>query len=227
MIPIIFSLLAAQDKLDLSRHVYPLSAAIASPRISVDATDYPEGAAWGEEARKLAERWFPTLTTLLSTAEYKPPAEIKLIIKKEIGPPAFASGGSITINGKWITAHPEDLGMVIHELTHVIQSYPRNKANTGWLVEGIADYVRWWRYEPELMATPGRTRIDPEKSKYTDAYRTTAYFLAWASRKYHMGLVPALDAVLRKGEDPMPVFERMTGKDADKLWQEFVADTQK
>jgi hypothetical protein len=108
---------------------------------------------------------------------------------------------------------------VIHELVHIVQQYPNSRFKQGWLVEGIADYIRWWRYEPESP----RPRIDPEKSKYTDAYRTTAYFLAWASRKYDMRLVPALDRALRAGEDPMPKFAQYTGKDADALWKEFIA----
>ncbi len=41
--------------------------------------------------------------------------------------------------------------------------------------------------------------------------------------KYDMRLVPSLDSVLRKGEDPMPVFKEMTGKDIDDLWKEFIA----
>lgn len=208
---------------DLSRHVYPLSKPIACPPVTFDASDFPEGKDWGEAAKSLVQAWFAKICELLSTENYKPPAEIKLVIKKEINVPAYASGDTITINGKWITAHPDDLGMVVHELTHVIQRYPSSRTKPGWLVEGIADYIRWWRYEPELHATSGRTKIDPEKSKYTDSYRTTAMWLAWCSRKHHMGLVPALDRALRNREDPMPVFEKLIGKGPDDLWKEFVA----
>jgi hypothetical protein len=61
----------------------------------------------------------------------------------------------------------------------------------------------------------------------TDGYRVTAYFLAWASKKYDLRLVPALDKALRKAEDPMPVFEQVTGKAPDALWKEFVAATKR
>ena len=215
-------------------HIYPLSPAIKCPIIAVDSSEFPAGAAWGKEARVVAETWFSTITQLLSTdghdpltgkfkgGAYRAPKVISLILKPKIDPPAYASGSAITINGEWITAHPDDLGMIVHELTHVIQQYPRNEHNTGWLVEGIADYIRWWRYEPELHAGKGRTKIDPEKSKYTDAYRTTAVWLAWAGRKYNLALVPCLDLALRNAEDPMPEFVRVTGKDADTLWKEFV-----
>lgn len=216
------ALAGAQSGAALDRYVYPLAKAPATPPVTVDASDFPEGQAWGEAAKKLAEAWFPRICELLATEDFKPPAEIKLVIKKEINVPAYASGGTITINGKWITQHPDDLGMVVHELTHVIQQYPNSRTKPGWLVEGIADYIRWWRYEPEYHAVRGRPRIDPEKSKYTDSYRTTGYWLAWAGKKYNQGLVPALDRAQRKREDPMPVFEKLTGKDADALWKEFI-----
>jgi len=212
------AILSADDGA-LSRHVYPLAKRLETPPISVDVSEIPAAKAWGEAAKSVVETWYPTVTSLLATETWKPPKQIKIVIKKEISAPAWASGDTITVSGKWITEHPDDLGMMVHELTHVVQSYPRNEANVGWLTEGIADYVRWWRYEPEAP----RPRIDPAKHKHTDAYRTTAYWLAWVSRKYDMRLVPALDREMRKGKDPNPIFEKMTGKTAEDLWKEFVA----
>ena len=219
-----------------NKHIYPLAPALKTPIIAVDTTAYPEGKEWGREARMLAEKWFPIVTTLLATdgrdpltgkmkgGAYRPPTVISLIIKPLEGAPAYASGAAITIQAGWIKAHPDDLGMVVHELTHVIQAYPDSDKKPGWLVEGIADYIRWWRYEPELHAGRGRTKIEPGKSNYTDGYRTTAVWLAWASRKYNMALIPCLDLALRNGEDPMPEFTRVTGKEAPTLWAEFVEE---
>ncbi|MBX3118531.1 MAG: DUF4157 domain-containing protein [Fimbriimonadaceae bacterium] len=207
-----------QDKPSLDRHIYPLSKPLACPEVVIDTTDFPEAKEWAEAAKKVVTMWFPKVTELLSTADYKVPAKITLVFKKEISAPAYASGSTITVNGKWITEHPDDLGMMVHELTHVVQQYPGSRTTPGWLVEGIADYVRWWRYEPEAP----RPKINYEKASYKDAYRTTAYFLAWTSRKYNMGLVPALDAACRTRKDPMPVFKDLTGKDADELWKEFI-----
>ncbi|MBN8691107.1 MAG: hypothetical protein J0L72_10020 [Armatimonadetes bacterium] len=220
-----------------NKSIYPLAKPKPCPNVVLDCRDFPQGEAWGKDAVKLISDWYDSVTSWLatdgvdpfdaaiSTTRYAIPKTILVVIKKKIDPPAYASGGTITINGEWITAHPEDLGMVIHELTHVIQAYPANKADTGWLVEGIADYTRWWRYEPELHATKGRTVVDFSKANYTDAYRTTAVWLAWASRKHHMALVPALDAALRRGDDPAPIFVKVTGKSAAELWAEFKQDS--
>jgi hypothetical protein len=202
----------------LSRYVYPLSAPIKTPPVTVDSSDLPDEAGWGDEAKHVVEMWFPIVCQLLATDKWHAPRQIKLVIKKHIDAPAYTVGSTITIDGQWITAHPDDLGMVVHELTHVIQNYPDGKDRPGWLVEGIADYVRWWRYEPEA-AHP----INKEKAHYNDSYRTTAAFLGWVSRKYNMGLVPALDRAMREGVDPMPVFQQLTGKGVDDLNTEWLA----
>lgn len=196
---------------------------MACPPVELDASDVPELQAWGEKAKGLVEVWFPEITSLLATDTYRKPKQVKLVIKKTLNVPAYAAGGTITLNGDWITKHPDDLGMVVHELTHVIQHYPDSKTTLGWLVEGIADYVRWWRYEPEYFAIKGRPKIDPAKNKYTDAYRTTAYWLAWVAKKYDQRLVYKLDQAMRRKEDPLAVFPSLTGKDAQALWNEFLA----
>jgi hypothetical protein len=209
-------LCSGQDS--LAKYVYPMAPRHEAPKIVIDVTDSPDSKVWAEAARSLVKEWYPIAIAMLSTQDFKRPQKITLVFKKDLNVPAYASGDAITINGKWISEHPDDLGMVIHELVHILQQYPRNRANTGWLTEAIADYIRWWRYEPEGP----RPRIT-ENSKMTDGYRVTAYFLAWAGKKYDLRLVPSLDAALRKGEDPMPVFAKFCGKNADEVWKEFVA----
>lgn len=201
----------------LDRYIYPLSKPIEAPKISIDVKDAPDMQAWGEAARDLATAWFPKLCELLSTKDYKAPKNLRFVFRAKQDAPAYAGGGEISFNAEWIRKHPDDLGMVVHELTHIVQSYPRNRNDTGWLVEGIADYTRWWRYEPEAPRTP----INFAKATYHDAYRTTAWFLAWTTHKYNQALVPNLDLALREAKDPMPVFVAMTGKSADDLWKEF------
>jgi hypothetical protein len=210
---------APQQPVQLDRFIYPLQRPLPAPPVVIDVTDAPEALAWAEAARNLTIEWYPHLTSLLATENFKSPETIKLTFKKELNVPAYASGGEITISGKWIKDHPNDLGLVIHELVHVIQQYPNFRGKPGWLVEGIADYIRWWRYEPE---TP-RTKPGPRQN-YTDSYRTTGWWLGWVSQKYDRRLVPALDRALRNRQDPMPVFQELTGKTAEELWKEFVSN---
>jgi hypothetical protein len=201
----------------LSKWVYPLAPAIKAPRVTIDYSDFPAGEAWAKEAKTVVEQWFPAVWQMLGTQGQVPPEEIKLVFAKEQDAPAFAGGGRISVSGPWITQHPDDLGMMVHELTHLIQRYPQFPGKPGWLVEGIADYTRWWRYEPEAP----RPKIDPLKNKYTDSYRVTAAFLAFLANKYDKGIVPKLDKTLRDRTYKDSVFVEITGKDLDTLWNEF------
>jgi hypothetical protein len=58
-------------------------------------------------------------------------------------------------------------------LAHVVQQY-KTRGNPSWLVEGIADYMRWFHFEPPTHRPKLR---NPVTAKYTDSYQTTAGFL--------------------------------------------------
>jgi hypothetical protein len=203
---------------DLDRFVYPMAPARSGAKIEIDVSKFPEGKAWAEKAANEMRTWYPIVTAMLATENWNEPKVIRLVIEPKISAPAWASGNTITCNGEWITQRPNDFGMVIHELAHVVQSYPGSDKTPGWLVEGIADYIRWWRYEPDAP----RPRLNKERSKYTDGYGTTAYFLSYVSQKYDRRLVPSLDKAMRQKEDPLPIFKQMTGKGIDDLWSEFL-----
>ncbi len=162
---------------NLARYVYPLAPSLPCPPVEIDVTDSPESKVWAEQAAALVREWYGPLTQMMATdgrhpvtgqptgRKFQPPARITLVFKKTLNVPAYCSGGTITINGEWIAQRPDDLGMVIHELSHAIQQYPRNEIDAGWLTEGISDYIRWWRYEPQLHATRGRTVPDFSRAK--------------------------------------------------------------
>lgn len=202
-----------------ARYLYPLARPLPSPEVTIDVSDAPDLKPWAEQARKLVIDWFPHAAQLLATESYAPPKSIKLIFRNRINAPAYTSGHDITASASWVRRHPEDFGMIIHEMVHVIQAYPRGGDKPGWLVEGIADYIRWWRYEPESP----RTRIDPAKASYRDSYRTTAAFLAWIVGKYDRTLVRNLDLALRSRSYSDEVFRKVTGRTVDELWAEYVS----
>lgn len=208
----------------LLRHLYPLAPAKTGepPKFVLDTSDIADSAdsvRWAEESKTLCEQWYPIIHRFLATEDWNVPPEIKLVFKKELKAPAYASGSSIHVSGDWIGKHPDDFGCVIHELTHVIQAYPGSRNKPGWLVEGIADYIRFWKYEPEVP----RPRIDKEKASYKDSYRTTASFLAWITHKYDKRIVRKLDKALREGKYSDAIFGDVTGRSLDALWEEFVA----
>ncbi len=195
-------------------------AAIATPdvKLAFEGTPTPEVLAWADEAAKQVREWWPQVARLLATENFKPPATLTLLFKPMSKAPAFRNADGLTISTEWITKHPDDFGMIIHEMTHAIQDYHGVPRDAGWLTEGIADYIRYWHYEPEM---PHR-RIDPAKASYRDGYSTTGSFLAWLIVKYDRRIVRQLDASLRAGKYTNVIFEEIIGKALDPLWAEFL-----
>ncbi len=196
-------------------------AAIAAPEVKVVFDGAPSDfvRSWADEAAQQVREWWPQVARLLATEKFQPPATLTLLFKSLPKLPAFRTAEGLTISTEWITKHPEDFGMIIHEMTHAIQDYHGVPQDAGWLTEGIADYVRYWHYEPEV---PHR-RIDPAKASYRDGYSTTGAFLAWIIVKYDRRAVRTLDAALRAGKYTDAIFEEITGKALNPLWSEFIA----
>ena len=160
--------------------------------IKVDITDAPELADWAEKAKKLCETWHPIICNLLGFKDAPVYHEVTLRFKKMRGI-ASTTKDTINISAGFVKQHPDDFGMVLHELTHVIQAYPNY--DPVWLVEGIADYVRYWHCEPGVREFP-----ITEKSNYTDSYGTTARFLAWVAVTKDSRIVKKLNQALRDGK---------------------------
>src|ERR1044071_2047675 len=102
----------------------------AAATFTVDCTEAPELREWGEKAKGICEEWYPKIGAYLATDGFVPREAVKLVFKKEMKVPAATGGGTISINAEYVGKHKDDFGMVVHELTHVVQAYPRNKAMT-------------------------------------------------------------------------------------------------
>ena len=141
---------------------------------------------------------------------------IRIVVKKEMPGVAATGGATIHVSAQFVKNHPHDVGMIVHELVHVVQAYPDPKP--GWLTEGIADYVRYWHFEPGSRSFP----IDAARSSYRDSYGTAARFLAWLAAAKDAKLVQKLDAAMSQGEYREAIFEESAGATLDQLWAEFV-----
>jgi hypothetical protein len=191
-------------------------AGVNKARIVVDTSKAPETKEWAEKAGKLLEKWYPIIVELLRSDGFTPPREVKLVFEKGRGI-AGTAGNTIHINADWIKQHPDDFGMVIHEAVHVVQSYPR--PNPGWVTEGIADYVRYFHFEPKVKQPP----LDAEKAGYRDSYRTSASFFAWIEKNYDKRIVKELNRAMRKSKYQDELLKTRTGKTLDELWREYAA----
>ena len=177
-------------------------------------------AAWALKAKQECETWYPRIYALLPCNRNPPSTQIHLKFSKDMEGVAATSRDRIEVAAKYVKKATNDFGMVIHELTHVIQAYPEPAPGCrkpGWLVEGIADYIRLFHYEPNAP----RPRINPDKASYRDAYKTTAIFLDWVQKHYAKDLVEKLNRSLHDGRFQADMFKDITGKTVDELWKEY------
>lgn len=184
--------------------------------VIVDTHDSPDLAEWGKKAGTICLDWLPKLVALLPSESFVPPKEVTLRFDPAFKGVAATRGSTITVAADWVRNHPEDFGMVIHELTHVVQDY-RGKGD-GWLTEGIADYVRYWIYEPGTR----EFEINRVKSHFRQGYGTAAAFLEWIERTRARGTVVKLNAASREGQYHETLFQDWFGCSLDALWDEFV-----
>jgi hypothetical protein len=185
--------------------------------IKIDASADPR---LGPVAGDITRLFFKSYPELLKRWDNpaKPTYRDVTILFKKINVPAYASGDTVTCNVDWFLTHPDDIGAVTHELTHVVQHYPRYEPS--WLVEGIADYSRY-EYGPKEDTKWKLPAVLGPKNSYTNSYRVTAKFLVWLDQKYP-GTVDKIHHHLQEGAFSVDDFKTFTGKSLDDLWKECV-----
>ena len=187
----------------------------------VDEVDDPDLKDWAENAARTCERAFDLIADALRSDGYKPARVVRLSLKDGVDVPAYASGDRITGSTRWFRAHPDDVGAMIHEASHVVQRY-RGRGNPGWLVEGVADYVRFVLYEPANIGP-----LNIERARYDQSYRVTARFLDYVVRKYDPDFVLKLNRAMREGKYSDAIFQESTGKPLKELGDEWKASLTK
>lgn len=210
------SLLLIVSACSLLSCTLPLSAN-AKCDVVLDTSQINAVTAFAKKAQAVADEWYSRAIKILGADESKAPKRITIVMDLNMDGVAATAGDEIRVSARYVQQHPDDVGLVVHELTHAVQSYP--KYDPVWLIEGIADYVRFYNYEPVSQ----RPHPNPEKAKYTDSYRTTAAFLDFAAGKYDRNLIKKLDRALKDGTYTPDLFKQATGKDLDQLNTEWLA----
>lgn len=200
-------------------------AADSRYRFNIDTTETPELKEWAEtKLRPVMEKWYPLIVQDLPGEGFAAPKRFTVTFLKDMKGVADTGGTHIRCAADWFKRNlkGEAIGAVVHEMVHVVQQYPGGR-NPGWLVEGIADYIRWFKYEPESL----RPHPNLAHAKYTDSYRTTAAFLNYVTETHDKQLVTKLNAEMRQGKYDSALWKQITGKTVDELWEEYVAASQK
>ena len=185
----------------------------------IDLSQAPDLAVWAQKAEQQMESFWLDTAALLYSDGFLTPNMVNVVYRTgpDVTPVAATGGGVMTVNSAWCRQHPEDTGLTVHETAHVIQAM--SAYNPVWLIEGVADYIRWIKFEPENY----RVRINARTATYHDSYRTTATFLAWCELHYDNRLVTHLNNDVRFGKYTNADFKKYCGKDVDTLWSEFIA----
>lgn len=202
-------------------------------QFTIDATAAPDLAEWSEkELKPVIQEWYPKIVALLPSEGYEAPKNITLRFRTDMGGvPASAAGAGINLNARWFRGElkREARGAVVHEMVHVVQSYwnrrqnPKAAATPGWIVEGIADYVRWFLYEPQTKGAEIK-QANLAGAKYDASYRVTGNFLNWVSQQHDNELVRKLNAAAREGRYTEQLWKDWTGKTVQELgvdWKKF------
>ena len=227
------------DVIDAAARATPAPAAAPAPatkaavalakageyQIVIDYSEMPELKDWIETKLKpTLEEWYPVIVKTLPSDGYTAPQRFTVTFRKDMRGVAATAGTRVICAGDWFkkNLNGEAAGAVVHELVHVAQQY-RSRGNPGWLVEGVADYVRWFNYEPQ----PTGTRPNPARSKYTDSYRVTAGFLNYIVRNVNKDIVLQMNAAMRQGKYNPELWKQYTGKTVDELWDDYLQAVQK
>jgi hypothetical protein len=198
--------------------------------IVINTTAAPDLTDWAEKklAPALAE-WYPKIVAMLPSPGYTPPARFTVKVRPMEGV-ANTAGTRISVSAQWIRDQMDKqaVGSLVHEEVHVVQQYgraPRGK-KPGWLVEGIPDYIRFYKFEPQTHGADIHSR-HLDRVKYDGSYRVSANFLNWVSEKYDPEIVRKLNAALREGKYSEAIWKTNTGKTVSELGDEWKAGLEK
>jgi len=221
--------------------------------VLLDVSAAPDAGEFALKSNALLLEWYPKINAILYDPQHPLPySEIRVVFEPVLilkGAPALAKGNELHVSSEYIKHMPDDFrAMMIHELTHINQHYVFMQMDSGWLVEGIADYVRHKYYEKDIQPTlrlnangqlTGYTPVDPyfyglqqagaslTDRGYLKAYTIASTFLFWLESHKDPQIIHELNVVLSQGKFSNASFPQLTGQTLDELWAEFVAESKK
>ena len=196
--------------------------------VTIDYSQMPQFKDWvNDKLAPVVEEWYPKIVKMLPSEGFEAPTKFSITFLKNGRGVAATGGTRITGAGNWFSHNldGEAVGALVHEMVHVAQQYGRTRRNNrdaqipGWLVEGIPDYIRWFLYEPQSHGADHVRNL--ENAKYNAAYRISANFLDFVTRKYDKDLVPQLNEAIRVGKYNDDLWKQLTGKPVAELADEW------
>lgn len=206
---------------------------------TLDATEAPDLQDWcATNLIPVLDEWYPKIIEMLPVDGIKPATHITFTLKDSTdlpgqmrGVPAYASGNSVVFNTRFMRdqAGGEAVGAGIHEVVHVVQfggereGERRRARGQGrpptWVTEGVADYIRWFLYEPQAKGAEITAR-NVKQSRYDASYRVTANFFDWVIKTHEKDLMRKLNVATHEGYSE-ELWKQWTGKTVQELGAEW------
>ena len=188
------------------------------PQISVDTSSTPDLASWANNTVLPELRvWYPKIADLIAFPDYAPPSSFTIVFDPTAQGVASTDPARavITVSADYARRNPDDLGMFVHESTHIIQS--ALGFTRGWIIEGTADWAREFPYHDRDPVVPLAT------DSYIEGYSMGSYLLSWADAHYGNGLlVRTLNVALHSDwYSDTDQFRQVTQHTPDQLWTEM------
>jgi hypothetical protein len=204
-------------------------------QITIDTSDTPELREWAhQQIAPMAKEWYPKIIQMLPSEGYEPPKSFSITFIEDMRGVANTGGTRIRCAAPWFKNNlkGEAVGAVFHEIVHVVQQYGRARRENpsarrapGWLTEGIPDYLRWYKFEPESRGAD-ITKRNFSRARYDGSYRPSANFLNWATEKYNKDLAMLLNAAIRTGKYEEALWTQLTGHTVQDLGAAWKAELQ-
>lgn len=170
--------------------------------------------------KRMIETFFEVYPKLAKEYNPKTLKTVKFFVDTAYKGVAATANGVVTYSSIWMVKHPEDIDVVTHEVMHIVQDYG-SSVGPGWLTEGIADYARYKFGVDNAGAKWTLPALKPEHT-YKNSYRITARFFAWIEKNVKAGTIKAVDASLRDHSYKAEIWTKLTGKDLDTLWSDYI-----
>ncbi|UCG56490.1 MAG: DUF1080 domain-containing protein [Phycisphaerales bacterium] len=205
-------------------------------QITIETTETPDLTEWARrELSPVVQKWYPKIVEMLPSEGYEAPTRVSIVFSASMRGVAATGGTRIRCAANWFRREldGEAKGAVVHELVHVVQNYgmarrtnPNRTRTPGWLVEGIADYIRWFLYEPHTHGAEITSR-NISRARYDGNYRISGNFINWVTKTYDKDIVRKLNAAAREGNYNEDLWTEFTGHTVQELGEKWKASREK
>jgi transcriptional regulator with XRE-family HTH domain len=164
---------------------------------------------------------YPQLVNRFALDPTTAPKTVTLTFASNLSSVASINGATIILSANWMQQHPNDFGLLTHELTVLLEHYPSGVP--GWFADGMADYARdvYGPANDDDWSLPNG--VQPQNS-YLQGGGIAARFLLWLEQHTTLSIVDQLNHALQAGQTFSTVFHHVTHHSVDQLWERYHSD---